>query len=288
MIKPLVVDIKRGDSVQFQVGHWEKCCSDFKPTPEKVVWTIRPETAGKISADGTLTVSPAAKPGLWITILARLASSLEFEAHAVVYPYAIKPLSANVKPGDSIRFQVGQWECCYVFRPAPEKAAWTIRPETAGNISSDGTLTVSPEAEPGLWIMILARLDIGLELEAHAVVYTSESNPLVGRWYETRQLLCNGQVRDAPEPFRELIFEADGSFSVTWEPFEVYHDYWGTYSYDVHTNALQFSIASGNYIPKQTDLVGTVVVMNPDELHLVSIFLGCLTVAKSSQQFVVT
>src|SRR2546422_6744756 len=55
--------------------------------------------------------------------------------------------------------------------------------------------------------------------------YTPESNPLVGGWREEWQVACGSEERRAPaEPIRELIFLADGRFSVTWRPFEVNHD----------------------------------------------------------------
>ena len=46
-----------------------------------------------------------------------------------------------------------------------------------------------------------------------------------------------------------MIFRADGSFSVTWNPFETYTDYWGTYSFELDTGSIDFTITGGNRMP---------------------------------------
>jgi hypothetical protein len=67
-----------------------------------------------------------------------------------------------------------------------------------------------------------------------------------------------------------MVFEADGTFTVTWTPFELYKDYWGTYDYDLASGALSLQVEGGNYIPDvlawgssfRTELDGSLVFEN--------------------------
>ena len=62
-------------------------------------------------------------------------------------------------------------------------------------------------------------------------------NPLVGSWRQTGWKPCKPLAVLKPEnvdwDLEELILKADGTYSVTWTPFEVYHDYWGRYTYSI-------------------------------------------------------
>src|SRR5262249_6936895 len=63
----------------------------------------------------------------------------------------------------------------------------------------------------------------------------------VGVWAQA-EAECAGA-----QPVRELIFTADGRYSVTWAPFETYKDYWGAWRYDAATHVLTLSVEGGNY-----------------------------------------
>lgn len=58
-------------------------------------------------------------------------------------------------------------------------------------------------------------------------------------------------------PITEMTVGANGQFEVTWRPFEVYHDYWGTYTFDLEHRRVQFVVNSGNYVPKDIRGEGT-------------------------------
>src|SRR5262249_47999177 len=74
----------------------------------------------------------------------------------------------------------------------------------------------------------------------------------VGTWHQF-EADCPGAA-----PVRELIFKADGHYSVTWTPFETYQDYWGDWRYDVRTHVLTLTVAYGNYVPPDLVLSGVV------------------------------
>jgi len=74
---------------------------------------------------------------------------------------------------------------------------------------------------------------------------------IIGAWRQ-------GEVEcGIAEPVRELIFEADGRYSVTWLPFETHRDYWGRYRYNPRTHALSLTVEGGNYQPPDRRLSGS-------------------------------
>ena len=72
----------------------------------------------------------------------------------------------------------------------------------------------------------------------------------------------------------ELLFQADGDFSVTWVPLEIYIDYWGTYTYDLNNDFLEFTITGSRIkTPSQFDGRGS-FSLDDDGLMLTGICLG--------------
>lgn len=96
---------------------------------------------------------------------------------------------------------------------------------------------------------------------------TIPSNSLVGLW--TQQDTECGMAIDV----RELEIRADGSFSVTWRPFESYRDYWGRWSFDERTRALELVMERGNNRP--ADFIGRGrITFSEEMLDLGEISLG--------------
>ena len=75
------------------------------------------------------------------------------------------------------------------------------------------------------------------------------------------------------QPVRELIFQPNGHFSVTWAPFETYQDYWGAWRYDARTHVLTLTVDNGNYVPRDLVLSGEVSA-DAQHLNLGAISLG--------------
>lgn len=76
--------------------------------------------------------------------------------------------------------------------------------------------------------------------------HAASVSPIVGNWHQLQQ--------DCAAPIAELLFKRDGTFHVTWVPFETYEDYWGAYRWDATSGQLDLTIANGNRVP--TDVVG--------------------------------
>jgi hypothetical protein len=82
---------------------------------------------------------------------------------------------------------------------------------------------------------------------------------LVGTWREKSPTACQTATGDtAAVRLAELVFKANGEFSVTWMPFETYKDYWGTYRFDPATRILVLKVDGGNYTPADARLRGPV------------------------------
>jgi hypothetical protein len=185
--------------------------------------------------------------------------------------------TAQVEPGGSLPFIVGHWVCCTYIEEVPACVDWSVRPETGARISSDGVLTVEASVAAGARFTVTAVVENGrTSLSSEVYVYTAETMPLVGRyWREEAQLEC-GSGREVPpeRALDEVLFEADGSFSVTWVPFEAYRDYWGSYEADSVSGHLTLRPEDGNYIPTDIDGDGTYTIDAAGRLTLRDIWLG--------------
>jgi hypothetical protein len=183
----------------------------------------------------------------------------------------------ELQPGDTWEFSPGVLECCYVFEPVDACATWSVSPVDGAAIDPEtGVFTVDPGTPSGSVFTVTADVENGRRLvSAHVYVYTLEDNPLVGVWREEAQFACGTDEEVIPEErIGEFVVGADGSFSVTWHPFEIYKDYWGTYSFDSNLGTLDLSVAEGNYTPADVDSNGSWVIDEQGGLVLKEMWLG--------------
>jgi len=96
-------------------------------------------------------------------------------------------------------------------------------------------------------------------------------NPLVGTWYQSGWALCKPAAKlprlAVGKMINELRFAADDTFSVTWQPFEGYKDYWGTYRYDLARKTIELRIEGRNYSPEHFNGKGN-FRLDSDDTHL--------------------
>ena len=133
----------------------------------------------------------------------------------------------------------------------------SVHPEGAATFSreADGLAlaTIGEDVEPGTRILLSGSYR-GHGLTGPVEVYRAADNPLVGTWRQ------DGEGCPEESAIRELVFTGGGDFSVTWTPFEVYKDYWGSYTYDAETGAITLEVESGNQIPEDIVPEGTAVL----------------------------
>jgi hypothetical protein len=103
-------------------------------------------------------------------------------------------------------------------------------------------IQVSDSAETGSLVYITAHY-LTQSIMGRYTAYDSAASPLIGRWSQDKTTCAPGSH------IEELIFSADETFSVTWQPFESYKDYWGQYEYEAETGQLTLKVEAGNNIP---------------------------------------
>ena len=182
----------------------------------------------------------------------------------------------EMPPGGVYTFTLGVVECCYVFEPV-QAFAWSVEPSQGASIDPDsGFFTVDEETPSGSVFTVSADVENGrraVSMDMH--ISTPESNPLARLWREEAQLACDDGEEVVPQVLiQELRFRADGTFGVTWHPFEVYVDYSGAYTYNLENGTLDLVISSGNYIPDDVDGSGSFSVDEQGRLVLRDMWLG--------------
>jgi hypothetical protein len=215
---------------------------------------------------------------------------LAFPANEAPYVTTVGTLGQviGLQPGDEVVLALGRWdnELCPVgvrcFVPVPVPASWSVRPEAGARIDPErGWLSIDRGTPGGSQFTVEAVVEGGdRTVTADVHVYTPESNPFVGYWQETAQLTCDsGTEVSSNSPIEELVFAADGSFAVTWLPFESYVDYWGDYTFNLAAGTLELVITGGNQLPEDVDGRGHYAVDANGNLVLTDMWLGTSAVA---------
>jgi len=183
----------------------------------------------------------------------------------------------EVKPGGHLKIQALWTDEPGHFEAVPLHCLndVTIMPKSLATLSSDTSyITISDTANDADYIVISAKID-GKDISGRARVTIPSLHPLAGIWHEVQvancPLLPEGQTKDS---IQELIFRADGTFSVTWQPFESYHDYAGTYTYRTQTRDLVLDVTGGNYVPSDLVLTGKGQLTDTGTLRVTGINFG--------------
>lgn len=179
------------------------------------------------------------------------------------------PYEKSAQAGETVQLVLGVWVCCTFVEPVPACVQWSVEPAGLALVFPEtGTIRVDPAASHGDVITLTADVESGRRILTTQVhIYTKDMSPLVGEWLEVAQVLCKGGEEAAPDvPIQELLFDADGTFSVTWRPFEAYVDYWGTYTFDLATGSILLEVTGGNYVPP--DLLQMSPTFRADDTHL--------------------
>jgi hypothetical protein len=182
---------------------------------------------------------------------------------------------ATAHPGDTVDFELGIFECCYFFEPVDACATFSIAPAEGADIDpATGAVRVDGSTPHGATFTVTADVEEGRRLlTADLYVWTTEGNPIVGTYSEQAQLACGGGEREPEQPLGEVAFYGDERFAVTWTPFEVYVDYWGTYTIDPGAQTLELTVEGGNYVPPDVDPSGT-FRLEGEQLILEDMYLG--------------
>ena len=145
-------------------------------------------------------------------------------------------------------------------------SGWTIA--GPGRLSADrSSVTIDDDAPVGAAIAI-GFDHHGKRVEGRFQVIGKDAVVLTGSWSQRSIEGCS-----MAQKVGELAFTPGNGFSVTFNPFESYRDYWGRYSFDPATGQIQLSVEGGNFVPHGLDLEGT-AERAPGGLVLRGLFLG--------------
>jgi hypothetical protein len=184
--------------------------------------------------------------------------------------------SVEIQPGMQRALQLGTVELGGAFSPVAACAAWSIAPAAAG-VSIDaetGVIRVTEEAVSNQRFVVTADVDGAKLITADVFVFREAEMPWRGLWREDSQLECGTSDEVTPQQrIEEIIFWADGTLWVTWTPFEVYVDYWGTHAFDPSAQTATFAATGGNYVPADLDGTGT-FTLTGDTMTLSDLWLG--------------
>ncbi len=185
--------------------------------------------------------------------------------------------SIELNPGGSYKFHLSILECCYFDRLVEAPVRYSIEPTAGATINqTTGEFLVDKSTPHGMIYTVKADVYGGKRIiTAKAYVYTPEANPLVGLWKEDARLYCkSGQWTKPEHAINELIFKANGRYSVTWIPFEIYIDYVGAYSFDLKTGKMSMEIEGVNFVPPDFKGSGTFEMEGANTIVLKNIYLG--------------
>jgi hypothetical protein len=126
---------------------------------------------------------------------------------------------------------------------------------------------IDSDAPVGSTVTVAFRY-LGKPVEARLKVVAKDEIVLTGRYAQRSLEGCT-----AGEPVRELEFQPENRFAVTFLPFETYRDYWGSYAWDSDTGRLRLTVEGGNFVPPNLDLEGE-AELKDGRLRLTGLYLG--------------
>jgi len=183
----------------------------------------------------------------------------------------------QLHPGDTYQFSLAILSTYAPSQEVPACATWKVEPGGQGaSISDTGLLKVDPKTPVSSKFVVTADIEQGrAQRQMDVYVFSEESQPLVGRWRQQSMFDCDTEKETKPEQIiQELEFRARGWFSVTWTPFEVYRDYWGSYTTAKDKGDLSLHIEGGNFVPEDFRGSGHYKLKDNKTLELTGIYLG--------------
>lgn len=127
-------------------------------------------------------------------------------------------------------------------------------------------IVIAPDAPPGAEIRI-AYMSGSERVGRTFRVVGRDAVVLTGRRRQTSIEGCT------LPPVGELELGPDDRFSVTFQPFETYKDYWGSYTFDPASGRLVMTVDGGNFTPPSLDLDGAARIAD-GRLVLENVHLG--------------
>ena len=177
----------------------------------------------------------------------------------------------DLQPGESAQILLAAPQCirCAPLLAVDSPVAWSVEPVAGASIDAEtGLLVIDAATATGSVIgsVFTVTADVGegqYSVSAEVNVYSAEANPLAGVWMEQQ----TGNIN-------QLLLTAAGEFAVTVNPFEHYQDYWGTYTFDLNTAAIELTATGANQAAPDFQGTGTFAIDGSGVLSIIGICLG--------------
>jgi hypothetical protein len=147
-------------------------------------------------------------------------------------------------------------------------SGWSVSDPALARLSRDHErLVIAADARPGAEVEV-AYIVRGRRVASRLRIVGRGDVVLVGARAQSGAEGCGNAERVG-----EIAFSLD-RFAVTFQPFESYKDYWGSYRYDPESGALVMNVDGGNGVPGILDLEGVARFNPAGQLVLEGFYLG--------------
>ncbi|KQY75281.1 hypothetical protein [Brevundimonas sp. Root1423] len=178
------------------------------------------------------------------------------------------------RPGGELSLHANEALHGMVAVPLKCFSRWTSSDPAVTIDTERRRIVIAPEATPGRDVEITGTIR-DRTVRTRFRIAPADGPVLTGFWSQT-SVDCHGPV--PRDPLRELRFNSDGKFAVTFVPFEVRQDYWGAVEFDPAAGRIGFSVDRGNTVPADLMLKGTVRVEGDNQLLIDGVYFGGLDV----------
>lgn len=151
-------------------------------------------------------------------------------------------------------------------------SAWSSSDPAVDVAPERGRIVIAPDATPGRDVEIVGTLG-SRTVRSRFRIAPADGLVLTGFWSQA-SVDCGGPF--PRDPLRELRINSDGRFAVTFVPFEVRQDYWGSVEFDPAAGRIGFVVDRGNSVPAGLMLKGRTEVDGEGQLVMVGVYFGGL------------
>lgn len=169
------------------------------------------------------------------------------------YAHWLRIENVAAKPGAKLKLSALRGVSFYWEEvPLHCTRGWRVSNPRAVKLSRDRrSIRISKDAKPGETVEISYVVRGERESASIRIVGRDEAT-IVGSYRQKALIGCRQNSHVG-----ELKLTDKGRFEVTYQPFETYVDYWGSYRFDPASGALTMKIEGGNFVPPDTVLNGT-------------------------------
>jgi hypothetical protein len=183
------------------------------------------------------------------------------------------------RPGGELNLYANEGLHGMIGVPLKCFGGWTSSDPAVTVAAERGKIVIGRDATPGQDVEIAGTLG-SRTVRTRFRIAPAEGPVLTGFWSQA-SVDCHGPV--PRDPLRELRFNSDGKFAVTFVPFEVRQDYWGSVEFDPAAERIGFAVERGNTVPADLMLKGRARVEGDNRLMLDGVYFGGLDVAPPTE-----